>query len=489
MRFACALLLAVLGALLWPASPASAAEVVQPTLVQTIQTSAYSPPSPDPSGIVYMPAQDRLLIADSEVNEAGLYRGSNLFTATRTGSGFGSGTLLARGNLAETSAEPAGIGFNPSDRTLYVSDDDRDRVSVVRPGPDGVHGTADDTVTRFSTSSFGSGDPEDVEYDPASGHLFICDGAGIEIYDVNPVNGVFGDGNDVVTHFDLARYGARECEGLGLDASRNALLAVDWRTDAIYELSTGGAHLRTLRLTAIPTSNSVVADVTMAPSSNPNDSPSAFSYWVVDRHVDNQAQSPPPIDGLLYEMSLGASPAQRTLTVQTQGAGAGTVTGPGISCPGDCTETYPDGQPVILTATPGHRHRHCHGPGDQLPRRLHRDLRQRPAGHPDRHAGRRLELRRLERRLLRKRSLPADHGRRQAGHRHVQSQSRVPAHAYRPDPGRRRRHGHGPGDQLPRRLHRDLRQRSAGHPDRHAGRAARASAAGAAPAPEAVPAS
>ena len=351
MRYACAFLLAALGALLWPASPASAADVVQPTLVQTIQTSAYSPPSPDPSGIVYMPAQDRLLIADSEVNETGLYRGSNLFTATRTGSGFGSGTLLARGSLAETSAEPAGIGFNPSDRTLYVSDDDRDRISVVRPGPDGVHGTADDVVSRFSTSAFGSGDPEDVEYDPASGHLFVCDGAGIEIYDVNPVNGVFGDGNDVVTHFDLARYGSRECEGLGLDASRNALLAVDWRNDVIYELSKGGEHLRTLRLTAIPTSSSVVADVTMAPSSNPNDSPSALSYWIVDRHVDNQAQNPPPIDGLLYEMSLGASAAPRTLTVQTQGTGTGTVTGPGINCPGDCTKTYPDGQPVILTAS------------------------------------------------------------------------------------------------------------------------------------------
>jgi hypothetical protein len=30
-----------------------------------------------------------------------------------------------------------------------------------------------------------------------------------------------------------------------------------------------------------------------------------MSYWIVDRHVDNGATSPPPIDGLLYEMSLG----------------------------------------------------------------------------------------------------------------------------------------------------------------------------------------
>ena len=110
-RLACAAVLAAFGALLWPASPASAAEVVHPTLVQTIATSAFTPYSPDPSGIVYMPGLDRLLISDSEVDETGLYQGFNLFTATRTGSGFGSGTLLARGSLVETSKEPTGLAI------------------------------------------------------------------------------------------------------------------------------------------------------------------------------------------------------------------------------------------------------------------------------------------------------------------------------------------------------------------------------------------
>jgi hypothetical protein len=294
-RFLCAVVAAAFGALLWSASPASAVVVVHPTLVQTIATSRFTPPSPDPAGIVYRPLLDQLVISDSEVDETSLYRGSNLFTATRSGSGFGSGTTLA------FSKEPTGLGLNPSNSTLYVSDDDKDRVFVVRPGRDSVHGTADDIVSGFSTAAFGSTDPEDVAYDPASGHLFVGDGAGLEIYNVNPVNGVFGDGNDVVTHFDLARYGLRDCEGLGIDTSRNALLAVDEKTKAIYELTKGGARLRILSLSAIPTANQAVADVTMAPTSNPIDSPSAMDYWIVDRHVDNK-NHPNENDGLLYEM-------------------------------------------------------------------------------------------------------------------------------------------------------------------------------------------
>ena len=42
-------------------------------------------------------------------------------------------------------------------------------------------------------------------------------------------------------------------------------------------------------------------------------------------------------------------PAQRTLTVST--SGPGTVSGPGINCPGDCSQTYSDGASVTLSAS------------------------------------------------------------------------------------------------------------------------------------------
>jgi hypothetical protein len=306
IRRSCAVLLTAIGALLASASPASAVVNATPSLVQTIDTSTYTPSSPDPAGIAYRPSLDRLMISDSEVDEMALFQGFNLFTATRTGAGFGSGNL--------TSREPSDLGIDTANGRLFVADDDRDRVFIVSRGPDGVYGTADDPVSNFRTSTFGSDDPEGVAYDQATGHVFVSDGLGIEIYRVNPVNGVFGDANDIVTHFDMAQHGAGDCEGLGIDSARDTLLCVDPTTpDKILEVGKNGALFRILSMAAIPTSRAVVADVTMAPSSNPNDSPATMNYWVVDRHLDN-GQFPNENDGLLYEMHLESVPPQTTIT-------------------------------------------------------------------------------------------------------------------------------------------------------------------------------
>ncbi len=215
--------------------------------------------------------------------------------------GPGSGS----GDVTSYSGEPSDLGIDTANGRLFIADDDKNRVFIVSVGSDGVYGTADDTRTNFRTVPFGSDDPEGVAYDPATGHLFISDGLGVEIYRINPVNGVFGDANDIVTHFDLAQYGAGDCEGLGINPALGRLLCVDPSTpDNIYEVGKTGALFRVLSMAALPTSHAVVADVTMAPTSNPTDSPAAMNYWVVDRHLDN-GNHPDENDGLLYEMHLG----------------------------------------------------------------------------------------------------------------------------------------------------------------------------------------
>jgi hypothetical protein len=56
-----------------------------------------------------------------------------------------------------------------------------------------------------------------------------------------------------------------------------------------------------LDLSAIPTARSLIADVTMAPTSSTSDPASTLDYWIVDRHRDNN-NLPEENDGLLYEM-------------------------------------------------------------------------------------------------------------------------------------------------------------------------------------------
>jgi hypothetical protein len=50
--------------------------------------------------------------------------------------------------------------------------------------------------------------------------------------------------------------------------------------------------------------------------------------------------------------TLLTSPPSRTLAVTKAGVGAGTVTGDGINCGSDCTQSYPQGSTVILSASP-----------------------------------------------------------------------------------------------------------------------------------------
>jgi hypothetical protein len=273
--------------------PSGAAPRVQATIVQTIDMSQLNPPSPDPSGITYLPAKDRLVISDSEVDEMSIFRGVNLFQLSRNGS------LTDTGVTTSYSNEPTGLGFNPANQTLFVSDDNKRRVFLIQRGPDGRFGTADDPrVGSIDVSTFGLPvDAEGVEFDTATGHVFIVDGVGREVWRVNPgQNRSFGNQDDVVTHFDVGRFGARNPEGIAYDRARNTLLVLDNNTKSIYEVRKSGALVSIIDVSAITARR--MAGVTLAPGT---DNPNAMNLWVVARGVDNNA-NPNENDGKLFEL-------------------------------------------------------------------------------------------------------------------------------------------------------------------------------------------
>ena len=274
--------------------PARAASSVTATLVQTVNLFQLNPPSPDPSGIAYLPAQDRLLVADSEVEEMSIWAQVNLWKIHRDG------TLDDTANIRPFTKEPTGLGFDPATGRLFISDDSARKIFIVLPGNDGKYGTSDDVRTSFSTIPFGNTDPEDVAFATSTGDLFTADGLGAEIYRISPgPNGTFeGAGDDVITHFDVSALGVQDAEGLGYHPDRNTLLVPDGRSSTtMIEVSLGGTLLTTIDISSAQSKHP--EDVAVAPAT----SGGGNNLFMVARGVDNNSH-PNENDGKMYEFSV-----------------------------------------------------------------------------------------------------------------------------------------------------------------------------------------
>ena len=280
-----------------------AAPTVGATLVATTDTSVWSPPSPDPAGVAYLPGADRLLVSDSEVDEMSLYAGANLFTARRSGVVTGTGTTLTWSN------EPTGVAVNPTNGHLYLSDDDKKQIfEIASAGADGQFGTVDDGArTTFKTSTFGNTDAEDVGFDSLRGELLTIDGVGSELFRLNPgpngvFNGVAPSGDDIATQYDVGKFGAVDPEGVAYDAVRDTVLVVDQTSGSIFELDANGSLITTVDISAAGSQKA--AGITIAPAS---DGSGGRHYYVVDRGLDNNSH-PDENDGSLYELSATLAP-------------------------------------------------------------------------------------------------------------------------------------------------------------------------------------
>jgi uncharacterized protein YjiK len=282
---------------------AASVQLTTLTLIQTIRTSSFNPPSPDPSGITYLPETGILLVSDGEVDEMPrLFTGKNLFGVTRTGA------LSYTRTTTSFTNEPAGVAYNPTNKHYFFSSDSQKRVWEVNPGGDGVLNTNDDTITTFSTSAFSSMDPEGLDYDPGSGHLFIGDGTNHEIYRVNPgadriFNGLpASGGDDIVTHFDTAVLGIRVPDGVDYDPVSGNLVMISNNENRLYAVSTAGTLVQTFDISA---ANALqLGGVQLAPGSTGS---GTTSYYIVDRRVDNN-QNPNENDGRIYEFRAAATP-------------------------------------------------------------------------------------------------------------------------------------------------------------------------------------
>jgi len=241
--------------------------------------------SGDPSGLAYDPVSQKLFIADSEHNEHPYFSQTNLFS-------IGERNVVEGYSLRSFTDEPTGLGINPLNGYMYISDDDQAEVFWVDPANPSVK------IGSFDTASLGFHDTEDMKFDPATGNMFILDGSLKEMFELTSQG-------DLISERSLPSV-MRDAEALAYDSAHDVFFVASGRSSTIWELDRGLNIIGTIDvLSAAAYTNPVTgAPVTpkgmeLAPSSDPHDG-QQLSLYVADYGVDQVN------DGRLFEISLGS---------------------------------------------------------------------------------------------------------------------------------------------------------------------------------------
>jgi hypothetical protein len=277
-------------------APISGGYSETPTVVKQTATSAWTPPSPDPSGVTYIPGQG-LLVSDGEVEEmndglndtqqpeAILYEGVNLWLADTDGTPVAGKT----GVTTKFSDEPVGLEYDAG--RLLVSDDTTPALvyEVANAGGDGIFGTTDDPSATeiLRPGGFGNTDPEGVAFDSKRNELLIIDGLNRELFRYSSTDAL-------VRQVDVESLGMDDPEGIAYDADRDTVVVIDH--SGIWELDQFGSVLG--RIDTKDANIDKPAGITVAPAS---DGSGGNSFYVVDRGVDNDSNGFEN-DGVLFEI-------------------------------------------------------------------------------------------------------------------------------------------------------------------------------------------
>ncbi|SFI52204.1 Calx-beta domain-containing protein [Albimonas pacifica] len=262
---------------------AAVAEIADegPVVVNDVFTRTWG--ATDPSGIVYDPVSGTLLISDSEVDEAPFSRSQDLFSVSLSGE-FGGGVALP------FTTEATGLALDAATGTLFVSDDDEFRIFAVDV-------SAPQTVLwSFDTLAVGGVDPEDVAFDPITGHLFIVNGETRTIVEVD------AHGTTQFSSMVLPT-AIEDPEALAYDAQEDVFYVGGGFSADIWKIDRSGAVVDVLTVLRSHYSEDLhhrvsVKDLAFAPAS---DGSGETHLYVADygwSHVD---------DGRLLEIDLGDS--------------------------------------------------------------------------------------------------------------------------------------------------------------------------------------
>ena len=232
----------------------------------------------DPSGIAWIPSLNQFFVADSEHDETPYNSLINMWALRPDG------TDVRNYSLESFTKEPTGLGYDPNNGFLYISDDSKAGVFWVDP--------ANPTVKLgfFDTKLLGYQDTEDLKIDPLTGHIFEVDGELMQLIELT-TTGQFVDSRPLPSIM-------KDAEALAYDPRHDVFFVSSGHetNHNIYVVDPLGNVLDTI--TALSSySGTKVKGLELAPSSDPNDG-NQLSLYVCDYGADQVN------DGRIFEIHL-----------------------------------------------------------------------------------------------------------------------------------------------------------------------------------------
>lgn len=268
--------------------------------------TALTVPSIDPSGITYHHPSGHLFIVDSEideVDEAWDEVGANIFEVSPAGD-----VLYGAWDLRvpiPRNSEPSGIVYNPVDGFFYSTNDAHNR--VYRYAFDPETGFTVDDVFKHTGHQAGSGDPEDITVDPATGVLYIVDGRARSVFPI-----VYDESiEDMVPlpRLDLPALNDPQNvpshpQGIAFDPASGHLFLVSARDEAVFEYTIEGLFVAAWDLDDLVPDMLSPQGLTFAPTGAALGIGLDMPAYIVDAGVDNN-DDPSERDGRVFIVDLG----------------------------------------------------------------------------------------------------------------------------------------------------------------------------------------
>jgi hypothetical protein len=286
--------------------------------IETVDTStttgSWAPNAPGPSGIAYRPETNTLIVVDGDKNNEGAGLPNLWEYSLDTKTVVYSATINVTGDAT-------GVSWDHDNSRLFVSSDSSAGVYVFGPGGDGrFSGDSTDFIDLAALAAPTPVDVEDPAYDASTGNLFVLSGNNGLIFEIDPMTGDFGDGDDVLvtpTGLPVPADPALnpdhplDWEGLALDPGTGHLLVGTKEADDevtghfIYEITTAGAFFDRIDVAVIenelPTPANpplVISGLTVQPGAGGIPT----TYWIADRGEFSPATTN---DGRLHRIHPG----------------------------------------------------------------------------------------------------------------------------------------------------------------------------------------